>query len=95
MLYKQFSIILLGLVFALSGCEKTQNSSETQNKPTTQMAEKSQDLVIYSSRNEQLILPLIEAYQKETGTKVRFVTDKPEPLIEKIKAEGEQTPADI
>ena len=95
MLNKQLSILLLSLVFVLSGCEKTQNTSETQNKPTSQKAEKVQELVIYSSRNEQLILPLIDAYQKETGTKVRFVTDKPEPLIEKIKAEGEQTPADI
>ncbi len=95
MFHKQFSIALLSLFFVLSGCEKAQNTSETQKASETQMTEKSQDLVIYSSRNEQLILPLIEAYQKETGTKVRFVTDKPEPLIEKIKAEGELTPADI
>ena len=91
MFHKQLSIALLSAVLLVSGCEKSQKMTETSAENQSQ----AQNLVIYSSRNEQLILPLIEAYQKETGTKVRFVTDKPEPLIEKIKAEGEQTPADI
>ena len=95
MFYKHFQIILLSLILVIAGCEKTQESSETSNSKVTESEKKPQELVIYSSRNEQLILPLIEAYQQKTGVKVRFVTDKPEALVEKIKAEGEQTPADI
>ena len=91
MFHKHLSIALLSAVLLVSGCNKSQKTTETPAESQSQ----EKNLVIYSSRNEQLILPLIEAYQKETGTKVRFVTDKPEPLIEKIKAEGEQTPADI
>jgi len=95
MFSKQFSILLLGFILVLSGCEKTQESVQTDKNMTSKGTQTAQELVIYSSRNEQLIVPLIKAYQDKTGVDVRFVTDKPEPLIEKIKAEGEQTPADI
>jgi iron(III) transport system substrate-binding protein len=53
------------------------------------------DLVIYSARKEHLIKPLIEAYQKETGKTVHYLTDKAPVLLEKIKIEGKNTPADI
>jgi iron(III) transport system substrate-binding protein len=53
------------------------------------------EIVIYSARNEQLIKPIFEQYTKETGVQIKFTTDKEAPLLEKIKAEGEQTPADI
>lgn len=53
------------------------------------------DLVVYSARNEQLIKPLFDAYTKETGVAVRFVTDKEGPLLQRLKAEGENTPADV
>lgn len=53
------------------------------------------DLVVYSARNEQLIKPLFDAYQKETGTHIKFLTGKEGPLLERLKAEGTRTPADI
>ncbi len=52
-------------------------------------------LVVYSARNEQLIKPLFDAYTAETGTKIRFITDKEGPLLERLKAEGANTPADM
>ncbi len=64
MFYKHFQIILLSLILVIAGCEKTQESSETNNSIVTESEKKPQELVIYSSRNEQLILPLIEAYQQ-------------------------------
>jgi iron(III) transport system substrate-binding protein len=54
-----------------------------------------EDIVVYSARNEQLIKPLFDAYTKETGVVVRFITDKEGPLIERLKAEGSNTPADL
>lgn len=54
-----------------------------------------EEVVVYSARNEQLIKPLFDAYTKETGTRVKFITDKEGPLLERLKAEGEQTPADL
>lgn len=53
------------------------------------------ELVIYSARNEQLIKPLFDAYTKETGTKIAFITDKEGPLLQRLKAEGENTHADL
>lgn len=54
-----------------------------------------EEVVVYSARNEQLIKPLFDAYTKETGVRVKFITDKEGPLLERLKAEGEQTPADV
>lgn len=53
------------------------------------------EVVVYSARNEQLIKPLFDAYTKETGVTVRFVTDKEGPLLARLKAEGKNTPADM
>ena len=55
----------------------------------------SDEVVVYSARNEQLIKPLFDAYTKETGVKVKFVTDKAGPLMQRLKSEGANTPADL
>ena len=54
-----------------------------------------EQVVVYSARNEQLIKPLFDAYQKETGVEVKFITDKEGPLMARLKAEGRNTPADV
>ncbi len=53
------------------------------------------ELVVYSARNEQLIKPIFEAYTKETGIKIRYITDKAGPLLQRLKAEGANTKADL
>ncbi|HNQ04073.1 MAG TPA: extracellular solute-binding protein [Thiobacillaceae bacterium] len=53
------------------------------------------EVVVYSARIEQLIKPLFDAYTKETGVQVKFVTDKEGPLMARLKAEGKNTPADL
>ena len=55
----------------------------------------SNEVVIYSARNEQLIKPLFDLYTKETGVKIKFITDKEGSLMQRLKAEGPNTPADI
>ena len=55
----------------------------------------SDDVVVYSARNEQLIKPLFDAYTKETGVTVKFVTGKAGSLMQRLKSEGKNTPADI
>ena len=54
-----------------------------------------EEVVVYSARNEQLIKPLFDAYTKETGVQIKFITDKEGPLMARLKAEGRNTPADI
>ena len=55
----------------------------------------SQDLVVYSARKEHLIKPVFERYTKDTGVKIRYITDKAPVLLQRIKAEGSNTPADM
>jgi iron(III) transport system substrate-binding protein len=52
-------------------------------------------LVVYSARNEPLIKPIFDRYTAETGVRIEFLTDKEAPLLARLKAEGERTPADI
>jgi iron(III) transport system substrate-binding protein len=54
-----------------------------------------EEVVVYSARNEQLIKPLFDAYTKQTGVAVKFITDKEGPLMERLKAEGSNSPADM
>ncbi len=53
------------------------------------------ELVIYSARKEHLIQPLIDVYTAETGTSISFITDKEGPLLQRLKAEGKNTHADL
>ena len=59
------------------------------------LAATADDLIVYSARNEQLIKPLFDAYTAETGTSIKFLTGAEGPLLEKLKTEGANTPADI
>lgn len=61
----------------------------------TTVASAADTLVVYSARNEQLIKPLFDRYTAETGTRIKFITDKEGPLLARLKAEGANTPADI
>jgi iron(III) transport system substrate-binding protein len=53
------------------------------------------ELVVYSSRNEQLIKPMFDRYTQHTGQAIKFVTDDAGPLIERLVAEGAKSPADL
>ncbi|MFC3607661.1 extracellular solute-binding protein [Stutzerimonas tarimensis] len=52
-------------------------------------------VVVYSSRIDELIKPVFDAYTKETGVQVKFITDREAPLMARIRAEGANTPADL
>lgn len=52
-------------------------------------------VVIYSARKEHLIKPQLDQFTQQTGIKTVLYTGKDGALIERVKAEGESTPADI
>ncbi len=52
-------------------------------------------IVVYSARNEHLIRPLFDAYTAKTGLKIKYFTGKAPVLLQRIKAEGKNTPADM
>jgi len=58
-------------------------------------AQSTKEVIVYSSRKEHLIKPLFDLYQKETGVKISYITDKAPPLMARLKAEGKNTHADV
>lgn len=54
-----------------------------------------EEVVVYSARNEQLIKPVFDAYTKKTGVKVKYVTGEAGALMQRLKAEGAKTQADL
>ncbi len=50
---------------------------------------------VYSSRKEELIKPILDRFSEETGTQVNLVTGTPEALLERLKREGINSPADV
>jgi len=53
------------------------------------------EIVVYSARKEHLIQPIFEAYTQKTGIKVKYITGAAGALLERLKAEGANTPADM
>lgn len=54
-----------------------------------------EEVNVYSAREEQLIKPLLDAFSKDTGIKVNLVTGDDDPLLERLKREGTNSPADV
>jgi iron(III) transport system substrate-binding protein len=53
------------------------------------------EVTVYSARIENLIKPIFDVYTADTGTRIRYVTDGAGPLLQRLKAEGANTPADL
>ncbi|MFZ2843333.1 Fe(3+) ABC transporter substrate-binding protein [Psychrobacter sp.] len=100
-------VAVFGAMLALAGCSKSSTPEESVDAetpaPSTEQevakdnatAASGQIVTIYSSRNEQLIKPLLDRYTEQTGVKIELVTDKTGPLMARLQAEGKNTPADI
>lgn len=52
-------------------------------------------LVVYTARKEHLIKPIFEKYKKETGTEIEYITGESGVLLQRLKAEGKNSPADM
>ncbi len=50
---------------------------------------------VYSARKEVLIRPLFDAFEAETGIAVNLVSGKADALLERLRREGRNTPADL
>ncbi|MGM8888875.1 Fe(3+) ABC transporter substrate-binding protein, partial [Psychrobacter sp. 1U2] len=86
------SVAVFGMMMGLVGCNnastpaedaetQTPTTEEASNDSTVATAGDDQVVTIYSSRNEQLIKPLLDKYTEETGVKIELVTDKTGPLM--------------
>lgn len=62
---------------------------------TTATAGSEEKLVIYSARKAHLVEPVFNLYTRESGVEIAYITDKAPVLLERIRAEGKNTPADM
>ena len=58
-------------------------------------AKDSSELTVYTSRQPQLIEPIVEQFTNQTGIKVNLLSGNAQELMERIDIEGEDSPADI
>lgn len=79
MVFRFFRMVLIGL-FMTVGIAQSYAADE---------------VVVYSARKEHLIQPVFAAYTAETGIKVTYLTGKAAALLQRIKAEGNASPADV
>lgn len=84
----------LSVVFALSlaACGR---SGPDETEATAPADAPQRPVVVYSARAEQLIKPIFDAYTAETGVPIQYLTDSEQPLIQKLKAEGDSGQADL
>ena len=62
---------------------------------TPRLTQSADSLVVYSGRAERLIKPVLERFEDQTGIEVQLLTSKTAELVNRLKAEGENTPADV
>jgi iron(III) transport system substrate-binding protein len=60
--------------------------------PSAQAAD---PLTIYSGRSERLIKPVLDAFTATTGIQIELLSSGSTELVNRLKAEGDRTPADL
>ncbi|MGH1372059.1 MAG: extracellular solute-binding protein [Cellvibrionaceae bacterium] len=78
--------LMLGATALLGACSGDKPETTADTKTT---------ITVYSSRKEHLVKPLFDQYSAETGVDIRYITDNAGALIQRLKAEGQTTPADM
>lgn len=78
----------------LAGCGRSADAPATPSTAATD-ARPGTEVVVYTARKYQLVEELFDEYSKTTGVKITAVTDDAGPLIQKLKAEGASSPADV
>ncbi len=86
-------VVLMGL--AVGACGTTDTTATTAGGTST-TSPQTQELIVYSGRNENFISPIVEAFTEATGVQVRVrYGDGTSDLAATIMNEGETTNADI
>lgn len=86
------AVVLSAAVFSACGQKSQTTANPAQATPA---ADDGKALTVYSARAEQLIQPILDQYTQETGVKFKLVSDKEGVLMERMKTEGAQSPADL
>lgn len=91
----RLKIALVVLSLAAVGLVSCAGSDKGDAGNATETGQDGQELVIYSGRKEELIKPVIEAFEKETGIKVTLHTGDASQLANQIMEEQRNPRADV
>ena len=83
------SVFAMGLAFGL-----TNFFSSDQSLGTT-TAQSPGSVNVYSARQEALIRPQLDAFTEATGISVNLITASADALLERMRVEGRNSPADV
>ncbi|MEU5974872.1 iron ABC transporter substrate-binding protein [Streptomyces sp. NPDC047315] len=89
------SALLLPVLAACGSSDDKGSGDDKNGKNGDAKAQGSDELVIYSGRNEKLISPIIEKLEKATGTKVQVRYGDSAELSAQILEEGKKTKAGL
>lgn len=93
--YQKLGITAAIVAFALAGCQTAPTSPEV-SAGGNNGAETGENVVnIYSARHYNTDSQLYEGFTEQTGIKVNIIEGKDSELLERIKSEGENSPADV
>ncbi len=84
---------ILGLAIAVLGLSACNNTGTGDG--STSASGKDEMLVIFSSRHYDSDYALYDAFEKETGIDVRTIEADGDLLVERLKADGARSPADV
>lgn len=89
---RSFLATSLGVALAIAACSPSApNSSESASSPQSS----TQEVNVYSSRHYDSDAELYKDFTQETGIKVNLIEGDADELIERIKNEGANSPADV
>ena len=91
----KLSIAAALLATMLAACGTGSNDDKQSAAETSAAGSSKQEVNVYSARHYDVDAKLYAKFTDETGIKVNIVEGKAEELIERIKREGESTPADL
>ncbi|HEY9620547.1 MAG TPA: Fe(3+) ABC transporter substrate-binding protein [Crinalium sp.] len=89
-----FLATLAGLtMLVVVGCETPEPTAQSGNNATSRAT--SQEVNVYSSRHYESDDALYKGFTERTGIRVNLIEGKDDELIERIKSEGQNSPADV
>ncbi len=90
---KWILVVLQIVIFSYSA--SAVESTSTPSNQDKASAKSAEPVTLYSTRQEHLLRPLIDKYEKETGRKIELLTGEEGPLIERLRHEKGKSKADI